>query len=251
MAKLTTNAPLKKQSISCSNCNLSDLCLPLGLNTAELQQLDKLLQQRQLLQPLRRKDRLFESGTTLNSLYAIRSGCIKTVLPSETGDEQILGFHLPGDLIGLDALENNRHTCTAIALTDTHLCQLPFSHLEQICAQIPALHHQIQRLIGRKIGQDQDMMLLLGKKNAEERLLTFLLTLSSRFQQRGFSAHNFNLSMSRHDIGNYLGLAVETISRLLKRFQAEELITVQHRNIQLLDLEQLKTRISICNQQTK
>jgi len=217
----------------------------------ELQQLDNLMQQRQPRQPLRRKEHLFESGDTLNSLYAIRSGCIKTVLPSETGDEQVLGFHLPGELIGLDALEHDRHTCTAIALTDTHLCQLPFNHLEQICGQIPALHHQIQRLIGRKIGQDHAMMLLLGKKSAEERLLTFLLSLSSRFQQRGFSAHVFNLNMSRHDIGNYLGLAVETISRLLKRFQAEELITVQHRNVELHDLDQLKTRISLCGQQPK
>ncbi|MDQ7015491.1 MAG: fumarate/nitrate reduction transcriptional regulator Fnr [Gammaproteobacteria bacterium] len=236
----------KKQNISCSNCNLSELCLPMGLDNTELKQLDQLMRQHQSRQPLRRKEHLFDSGDPLTHLYAIRSGCIKTVLQSTAGDEQILGFHLPGELLGLDALENNQHTCTAIALTDTRICQLPFEKMNQICGQIPAFHHQIQHLIGRKISQDHTMMLLLGKKNAEERLLSFLLSLSTRFQQRGFSAHDFNLNMSRHDIANYLGLAVETISRLLKRFQTKGLISVQHRNIQLHDLEKLKSGVSFC-----
>jgi len=242
----THSTSLKTQKVSCSNCNLAGLCLPVGLDPAEVEQLDKLIQHRQPRQPLRRNEHLFQSEDALTSLYAIRSGCLKTVLHHATGDEQILGFHLPGELVGLDALEHNQHTCTAIALTDTHLCQLPFKYLDQALHHIPKLQHQIQRLIGRKINQDHTMMLLLGKKNAEERLLTFLLSLSSRFQQRGFSAHDFNLSMSRHDIGNHLGLAVETISRLLKRFQSQGLITVQHRNIQLHDLEQLKLRVTLC-----
>lgn len=224
--------------ITCRNCNLVSLCLPMGLQSEEVERLDAIIKRSR---PLHRGDHLFLDGEVLRSIFVVKTGSVKTYAPSEDGSEQVLGFHLPGELIGLDAIENQQHLCSAKVLETSAICEIPFHHLEELSGVLPNLQHQMYRLLSREIGHDEDMLTLLGKRNAEERLAVFLLSLSDRFKGRGFSANDFFLSMSRHEIGNYLGLAVETISRLFTRFQEERLLNVERKHIQLLDIERLRS----------
>ena len=226
--------------VSCKDCSLLELCLPRGLGKEEMKQLDNIIQRSK---PLHHGESLFRIGHSFNSLYVVRAGSVKTYIPTQSGNDQILGFHLSGELLGLDALEKDVHTCTAVALETTMICEFPFCHFEQICQQLPELYHQMYKLMSKEISNDHRMLLLLGKKSAEERLATFLLNLSNRFKKRGFSAKEFNLSMSRHDIANYLGLAVETVSRLFSRFQEEGLVSVQRRHVYIHDLGRLGTLV--------
>ncbi len=224
--------------VACKNCSLATLCLPMGLSPEDMERLDSIVKRGR---PFHRGDHLFREGDNLHSLRVITSGSVKTFSPSEDGSEQVLSFHLPGELIGLDAIQNECHTCSAKALETTAVCEIPFHNLEELSSNMPSLQHQMYRLLSREIGQDSEMLTLLGKKSAEERLATFLLSFSERFKKRGFSATDFFLSMSRHEIGNYLGLAVETVSRLFTRFQEEGLLHVERKHVQLLDLPRLAT----------
>ncbi|MCB1762313.1 MAG: fumarate/nitrate reduction transcriptional regulator Fnr [Gammaproteobacteria bacterium] len=223
--------------IACKNCSLVSLCLPMGLEPEEMDRLDRIIKRSR---PLHRGDHLFRDGDALQCLYIVKTGSVKSYAPSEEGGEQVLGFHLPGELIGLDAIENSRHNCSAKVLETSAICEIPFTNLEELSTSIPSLQHQMYRLLSREISQDENMLTLLGKNSAEERLAAFLLSLSARFKRRGFSPYDFYLSMSRHEIGNYLGLAVETVSRLFTRFQEERLLEVERKHIQLLDLERLE-----------
>lgn len=209
----------------------------MGLAPDDVDQLDAIVKRNR---PLHRGDHLFRQGDTFQYIYVVKTGTVKTFDPGEDGSEQVLGFHLPGELIGLDAIETGKHHCSAKILETTAVCEIPFNKLEALSSVLPSLQHQMYRLLSREIGHDEDMLTLLGKRNAEERLASFLLSLSSRFQRRGFSPSDFYLSMSRHEIGNYLGLAVETVSRLFTRFQDEGLLIVERKHIQLLDIERLK-----------
>lgn len=223
--------------VACKGCSLATLCLPMGLTTDDVEKLDQIVKRNR---PLHRGDHLFRDGDKFHSLYVVKTGSVKTYAPSEDGGEQVLGFHLPGELIGLDAIESATHHCSAKVLETTAVCEIPFSQLETLSNSIPSLQHQMYRLLSREIGHDEDMLTLLGKKNAEERLAAFLLSLSERFKRRNLSATDFYLSMSRHEIGSYLGLAVETVSRLFTRFQDEELLRVERKHIELLDLKRLE-----------
>jgi len=194
--------------------------------------------------PLHRGDHLFRSGDNFRSLYVVKTGSVKTYTPREDGGEQVLGFHLPGEVIGLDAIERESHNCSGKVLETSAICEIPFGRLEELSGSIPSLQHQMYRLLSKEIGQDTEMLMLLGKKNAEERLATFLLSLSTRLKSRGLSATDFYLSMSRHEIGNYLGLAVETVSRLFTRFQDEGLLAVERKHVQLLDMKRLESLVS-------
>jgi CRP/FNR family transcriptional regulator, anaerobic regulatory protein len=218
--------------VACKNCTLSTLCLPMGLDSEDVERLDDIVRRNK---PLHRGDHLFRSGERFRSLYVVKTGSVKTYAPSEEGGEQVLGFHLPGEIIGLDAIDTEVHACSARVLETSAICELPFSRLEDLSAAIPSLQHQMYRLLSKEIGHDAEMLLLLGKKNAEERLAAFLLSMSKRLHQRGLSATDFHLSMSRHEIGNYLGLAVETVSRLFTRFQEEGLLKVDRKHVQLID----------------
>jgi len=209
----------------------------MGLDPNDVDRLDEIVKRNR---PLHRGDYLFREGDKFQCLYIVKTGSVKTYAPSEDGGEQVLGFHLPGELIGLDAIEKSRHHCSARVLETSAVCEVPFHQLEDLSTTIPSLQHQMYRLLSREISQDENMLTLLGKKNAEERLAAFLLSLSERFKRRGFSPSDFHLSMSRHEIGNYLGLAVETISRLFTRFQDEKLLKVERKHIQLLDIERLR-----------
>ncbi|MES9957866.1 MAG: fumarate/nitrate reduction transcriptional regulator Fnr [Sedimenticola sp.] len=222
--------------VACKNCSLTTLCLPMGLEQEDVEKLDEIVKRSR---PLHRGDHLFREGDKFHSLYVVKTGSVKTYAPSEDGGEQVLGFHLPGELIGLDAIEKEQHHCSAKVLETSAICEIPFVSLEQLSCEVPSLQHQMYRLLSREIGHDEDMLTLLGKRNAEERLAAFLLSLSERFKRRGFSASDFYLSMSRHEIGSYLGLAVETVSRLFTRFQDEGLLKVERKHIQLLDIERL------------
>lgn len=227
----------------CQNCSLYDLCLPMGLESGDLDRLDKVIKPRQSIQ---KNNYLFRLGDKLKSVYAIRSGSFKTYLTNPDGTEQIIGFSLPGELLGMDAISDDEHVCSAKALETSNVCEIPFEHLESLARDIPSLQHQLFRLMSKEIQQDQNSMLLLAQMPAETRLASFLLGMSKRLNQRGYAAAEFNLSMSRGDIANLLGMAVETISRLLTHFQDDGLLNVERKHITILDLEQLRKLATHC-----
>ncbi len=223
--------------VACKNCSLSTLCLPIGLAPEDVEKLDRIVKRNR---PLHRGDHLFRSGDRFSSLFVVKTGTIKTYAASQDGGEQVLGFHLPGEIIGLDAIQSEEHRCSAKVLETSAVCELPFGQLAELSASVPTLQHQMYRILSREIGQETEMLMLLGKKSADERLATFLLSLSGRFERRGFSPKDFYLSMSRHEIGSYLGLAVETVSRLFTRFQEEQLLTVERKHIQVQNVDRLR-----------
>ena len=223
-------------SINCQQCGFSQLCLPFTLNDAELDKLDQIIQRKR---PSHKGDHLFEAGKQLQALYAVRTGSFKTYTLTEQGEEQITGFHLPGDVIGFDAIGDQQHPSYAQALETAMVCEIPFHNLDQLLDQVPKLRQQLMRLMSQDIHGDQQMMLLLNRKTAEEKLAAFLTNLAQRFGSRGFSRKEFRLTMTRGEIGNYLGLTVETISRLLGRFHKDELIHVDGKLITITNFEEL------------
>jgi CRP/FNR family transcriptional regulator len=176
----------------------------------------------------------------------VRSGCVKTVTESANGDEQIVGFHLAGELLGLDGFADGEHTCNALALETSSVCELPLDQLEDLCKAMPSLQRQMRRIMGKEVSAEHKQLLLLGKMNSEERLASFLLGLSARMQERNWKVDEFNLSMPRQDIANYLGMAVETVSRLFASFQNEKIIAVDRRHITILDMARLKSIVGDC-----
>jgi CRP/FNR family transcriptional regulator len=228
---------LDQAKVACKDCNLFQLCIPVGIDSRDLEELDNIIKRRR---PLKRGDHLFHVGSPFQSIYAVRSGSIRTYAPTEDGLEQVTGFHLPGELLGLDAIHLQHHACAAKALETTSICEIPFDRLEELSTRLPSLQHQLLTIMSKEILHDQSLLMLLGKKSAEERLAALLLSLSERYQRRGFSPTDFHLSMSRNDIGNYLGLAVETVSRLFSRFQEEGTLLVQRKHICIKDLPQLR-----------
>jgi len=230
-----------KIKVSCENCNLHELCLPRGLDGDDLEKLDRIVTR---TQPLHKGDVLFNAGDKFSNLYAVRTGCVKLTASSDQGEEQILGFYLPGELIGLDGIEKSIHSCTAVALDTSSLCAISFTNLSEVCRQLPALNEQMFRLMGRELTQDNQLLLTVTKKNADGRVATFLLSLSTRFQRLRYSATEFRLPMSRSEIGNYLGLTFETVSRCLNRFQKQGMININHKYITILDLPALKNACS-------
>ena len=228
---------------ACSTCSVRELCLPAGLEPNELAQVDQMVNRRR---PVRRGDYLYRAGTELQSLYAIRTGFIKSCVLHEDGREQVAGFHMSGDLLGLDAISAGRHLCDTVALEDTEVCDIPFALLERLSHEIPSLQSHFNRIMSREIVRDHGVMLLLGSMRAEERLAAFLLNLAQRFATRGYSASEFNLRMTREEIGSYLGLKLETISRVLSRFQQEGLIQVRNRYVRINDADALRRLVGHC-----
>ena len=222
---------------SCAVCGFSDLCLPHGLKKEEWKLLDGLIQQEHTLE---KGEPFFYSGQAFKSLYAVHSGSIKTFILTNDGDEQVIGFHMPGDLLGFDALGADIHSCTAVALETSSVCEIPIRALQALCLKAPHFAKHIMALMSQQITNQHDMMLMLAKKSAEVRIAALLLSISSRFQARGFSANQYHLSMSRHDIGNYLGLAVETVSRLLTHLHDAGMIQVDRRYIRIADMNGLR-----------
>lgn len=220
----------------CKDCSLAPLCLPLSLELQDMDALDAIVKRGR---PLKKGDFLFRQGDPFGPLFAVRSGAIRTFSLSDTGQEQVTGFHLPSELVGLGGLDSDHYPVSAVALETTSVCEIPFERLEELSAQLPQLRRQLLRVMSREIREDQQMMLLLSKKNADERIATFLVNLSARFSARGYSPNQFRLSMSRNEIGNFLGLAVETVSRVFTRFQQVGLIAAHGKEVRILDPEQL------------
>lgn len=222
--------------VHCSTCSLSSLCLPMSLNMTEIERLDSIIDKSR---PLKKGDHLFHQGDPFSSVYAIRAGTVKTYTLTNEGEEQITGFYFPGEMVGMSGFDNEEYPVSAKILETTTVCEIPFERLDELSGQMPELRRQILRALSKEIRDDQQMMLLLSKKNAEQRVATFLIKLSTRFKLRGYSETQFRLSMSRNEIGNYLGLAVETVSRIFTRFQKMELVRVDGKEIDLSNLEEI------------
>ncbi len=231
------SAPLKQNRVACNDCSLAQLCLPMVVDPVNLEALERIIKRRR---PLKRGEHLFQMGAPFQSIYAVRSGSIKTYAPTEDGQEQVAGFHLPGELIGLDAIQRDGYPVAAKVLETTSVCELPFAQLDTLCDRTPTLQRLLRGLLIKELGHQQEMLMLLGKKSAEERLAGLLVNLASRYSERGLSDCEFHLSMSRNDIANYLGLAVETVSRLFTRFQEERLLFVQRKHVRIRDMTRLK-----------
>ena len=228
---------------SCADCSLHELCLPRGLDRQALEQLEKVTKRFHTLQS---GAHLFRSNDEFKYIYALRSGSIKLHMQDAGGNNQILGFYYPGEILGFDAIDKKQHLCNATALETSSYCAFPFSSLAEVCLTVPDLQRQIFRLMSRELSYENELLLTIGKKGAEERLATFLITLSSRFQQLGYSAIDIKLSMARQEIANYLGLTIETISRLFGRFQRAGLITVKRKYVHIKNMEALRNISSGC-----
>lgn len=222
--------------VSCSNCSLDNICLPRGLSQTEIDNISRVVKARKTLQ---RGDFIYREGDHFKGILAIKSGSAKLVANDNHGNEHILNILLPGELLGFDGFSDEKHACAAIALETMTFCLLPADSLEQLFQNLPGLTRELFRHSGEKMQEDKNQ-LVLSKRPAEERLAYFLISLSERLKRRGFSASEFKLSLTRQEIGNHLGLALETVSRLLKKFQDHELILVQNRFIQIRDIESLK-----------
>jgi CRP/FNR family transcriptional regulator len=221
----------------CAHCSLQQLCLPAGIGSTELQRLDEIVRRRR---PVQRGERLFRPGDPLSAVYVARDGAFKTVAISEEGEEQVMGFHLPGELIGLDALGAGEHRCEAVALTTANVCEVPFDQLAAVASQIPGLQQQLLRVIGQSLGRDQDHVGMLVRRQAGERIALFLHGLSERYRNISQPATQFKLPMSREDIARFLGLALETVSRGFSRLQEDGVIAVVGRRVEILDLAELR-----------
>jgi CRP/FNR family transcriptional regulator len=231
---------LEKLRRSCAQCSLHVLCLPAGIGSSDLQQLDEIVRNRRPLEP---GENLFRSGQALSSLYVAREGAFKTIATNEEGETQVIGFHLPGELMGLDALGSGHHACDAEALTRATVCEVPLSQLEAVCTQLPGLQHQLLRIIGQGINRDQAHMEMLGRRQAAERVALFLHGLSERYRLLGRSGDMFVLPMSREDIASFLGMVIETVSRTLTKMQEDGVIAVRGRQVTVLDAARLDAMV--------
>lgn len=232
------------KSAVCSKCHVAPYCLPRGLSPDDMALFDGLLG---APPPLERGEHLFRQDQKLKSLYVLRSGSLKSYTASNDGAEQVIGFYFPGDVMGLDGLEHHNHTSSAVALETSSVCELPVDELESLSQRIPALQEHLLQTAGHEIAEEHDLLLLLGQRGAEERLICFLLNLARRFGMLGRSRTDFNLSMTRYDIANFLGLAAETVSRVFTAFERAGLLTVDRRHVQLHNLKQLCKMADFCS----
>ena len=221
----------------CATCSMHQLCLPMGLDTADMDRLDQIIGRRRKIV---RGATLFRIGDPFVSLYAIRLGHFKTYQINPNGEEQVTGFQMGGELLGMDAISADRHHCNAVALEDSEVCEIPFSSLQQLLADMPTLLRHFHRMMSQEITREQGVMLLLGNMQATQRFAAFIVNLASRYEARGYSSTKFQLRMSREEIGNYLGLTIESISRLLSKFKKSGLLKVSNREIELLNPARLK-----------
>ena len=234
---------MDKQSIkvACSNCNLRELCMPVGLSDQDLNKLDELVAIRR---KVKRGDTLFNNGDKFTSLFAIRTGFFKTALATEDGRDQVTGFQMAGEIIGLDGIVHDRHTCDAIALEDAEVCVMPFDRIEELSREVTALQSHVHKIMSREIVREHGVMLLLGSMRAEERVAAFLLNLVQRLHARGFSQSELVLRMTREEIGSYLGLKLETVSRTFSKFVEEGIVEVKQRHVRILDTQSLQNVVN-------
>lgn len=230
-------APPSKAYTRCSDCRLSGICLPLSLEFSDIEKLDSIIQRGK---PLQKGDILYRHGEPFKAIYAIRSGAIKTWSSDRDGEEQITGFYLPGEVVGLDGPADNVHQNSAIALQTTSVCAIPYERLESLSRQVPGLQRNLLQLLSREINADQKQRSLLGRTSAEVRVASLLLSLSARYKRHRLSAVEFTLPMSRSDMANFLGLTLETVSRVFSRLQKLEIISANRKDIVILDMPRLQ-----------
>jgi CRP/FNR family transcriptional regulator len=241
---MTTTTPgirLEPFKVACSSCNLRELCLPVGMSNEQLDQLDNMVATRR---SVARGNTLFRTGDAFQSLYAVRTGFFKTCVSSEDGRDQVTGFQMAGELLGLDGIGTERHTCDSVALEDSQVCVIPYHQLEDLSREFSDLQRQFHKIMSREIVRDHGVMLLLGSMRAEERLAAFLLNLTQRLQTRGFSASSLVLRMTREEIGSYLGLKLETVSRTFSKFQDDGILEVRQRQITVLNPAALQALVN-------
>jgi len=236
----TQGIRLEPFRVACSSCNLRELCLPVGMSKDQLDRLDTMVATRR---SVTRGDTLFRAGDDFSSIYAVRTGFFKTCVSSEDGRDQVTGFQMAGELLGLDGIGTERHTCDAVALEDSQVCVIPFQELEHLSREFSDLQRQFHKIMSREIVRDHGVMLLLGSMRAEERLAAFLVNLTQRLKTRGFSPSSLILRMTREEIGSYLGLKLETVSRTFSKFQDDGLLEVKQRHIRVLDPTALQAMV--------
>jgi CRP/FNR family transcriptional regulator, anaerobic regulatory protein len=223
--------------VACSNCNLRELCMPLGLSEHEMARVDDVVATRR---KVARGDHLFSNGDRFNALFAIRTGFFKTRISSEDGRDQVTGFQMAGEIIGLDGIVSDQHTCDAVALEDAEVCVMPFDRIEELSREITSLQRHVHKIMSREIVRENGVMMLLGSMRAEERLAAFLLNLVQRLHARGFSQSELVLRMTREEIGSYLGLKLETVSRTFSKFAEDGIVEVKQRHVRILNAEALR-----------
>ncbi|MHC8286847.1 cyclic nucleotide-binding domain-containing protein [Pseudomonas sp. XS1P51] len=229
---------------ACANCSVLELCLPIGLTGQEVERLDTLIVQRL---KVKKGAALYRTGDMLRSLYAVRIGSFKTSVVSLDGREQVIGFQIPGEMLGLGAISTDLHTCNAFALEDSEVCPIHFAHLEKLALELPSLQHNLNKILSREIVRDRDMLMMLGNMNSDERLAAFLLNLSQRLSLRGYSSREFVLKMRREEIGSYLGLRLETICRGIAHLRDWELVEISGREVKVLNIDGLKQLVTGCH----
>ncbi len=228
----------------CSVCVLGQFCLPVGITASDISKIDTLVKERV---HLKKGESLYRHGDPLSSVYSVRFGTLKTEYALEDGRQQVIGFHLPGEIIGLDGIGEGQYQSEAIAVEESEVCIIRYEAFEDLARQIPALQQQFHRILSRELTQDQRHLLSLGTMRAEERLAAFLLNLSQRLAARGYLNHEFDLPMSRVEIASYLGIQIETVSRMLSRFAESGLVQIKQRHIKLIDVDGLYELAGIPN----
>jgi len=236
-SRLAIPAGARTPQVTCAKCNLRETCLSGGVPSADLERVENIVYARRRI---RRGERLFSAGDRFKSLYAIRSGFFKMSLIDTGGREQVTGFFMGGELLGMDGLGSGHYRDSVIALEDSDVCAMPYSLIEEISREVPSLQRRLHSVLAREIVRDHGVMMLLGSMRAEERLATFLLNLSMRFKARGYSPSDFNLRMTREELGSFLGLKLETVSRLFTAFRKNGLLKVQKKQVRITDIEGLR-----------
>jgi CRP/FNR family transcriptional regulator, anaerobic regulatory protein len=234
---MDSSSLIQEFKVACSNCNLRELCMPLGFNPAEMEKLDSVVKTRR---KIKQGELLFGDGDTFTSLYAIRTGVFKTSVSSEDGREQVIGFQMAGEIVGLDGIVNDLHSCNAVALEDSDVCVMPFANVEALSREFPELQRHVHKIMSREIVRENKVMMLLGNMRAEERLAAFLLNLVQRLHARGYSKSEIVLRMTREEIGSYLGMKLETVSRTFSKFSDEGIIEVKQRYVRIIKPDALK-----------
>ncbi len=231
--------PINSQAVkvACSNCNLRELCMPMGLKADEVDKIDEVVA---LRRKVKRGTRLYSNGEKFTSLFAIRTGFFKTCITTEDGRNQVTGFQMAGEIIGLDGIVNDHHACDAVALEDAEVCVMPFDRIEELSRHVVSLQRHVHKIMSREIVREHGVMLLLGSMRAEERLAAFLLNLVQRLHARGFSQSELLLRMTREEIGSYLGLKLETVSRTFSKFVEEGIVEVKQRHVRIINTDALK-----------
>lgn len=229
--------------VSCAHCGLAALCLPHALSEAEVGQLEHIVQRSR---PLRKGAHLYRERDAFTAIYAVRSGVFKGYRITDAAEEQVVGFYYPGEILGIDGISTNRHASAARALEDAEICEIPFEALSHLSATIPSLQQRVFQMVGQELARDQQLIVQIGKNNADQRVAALLFSIATRNARRGQSSQRFTLPMTRAEIGNYLGLAMESVSRVFSHLQAQDIIAVDGKELQVRDIDALRRAANSC-----